>query len=43
MSSAVRRIAWQEFVLNRRNRWVVFFAGLFAVTTTVIAYFGMVT
>lgn len=43
MSSAVRHIAWQEFVLNRRNRWVVFFAGLFAVTTTVISYFGMVT
>ena len=43
MSSAVGRIAWQEFVLNRRNRWVVFFAGLFAVTTTVISYFGMVT
>jgi Cu-processing system permease protein len=39
----VRHIAWQEFVLNRRNRWVVFFAGLFAVTTTVISYFGMVT
>ena len=43
MSSAMGRIAWQEFVLNRRNRWVIFFAGLFAVTTTVIAYFGMVT
>ena len=43
MSSAMGRIAWQEFVINRRNRWVIFFAGLFAVTTTVIAYFGMVT
>jgi len=43
VSSAVRRIAWQEFVLNRRNRWVVFFAGLFAVSTTLISYFGMVT
>lgn len=43
MSSAVGRIAWQEFVLNRRNRWVIFFAVLFAVTTTVISYFGMVT
>jgi Cu-processing system permease protein len=43
VTSAVGRIAWQEFVLNRRNRWVVFFAVLFAVTTTVIAYFGMVT
>lgn len=43
MRSAVGQIAWQEFVLNRRNRWVVFFAGLFAVTTTVISYFGMVT
>jgi len=43
MNSAVSRIAWQEFVLNRRNRWVVFFACLFAVTTTIISYFGMVT
>jgi Cu-processing system permease protein len=43
MNSAVGRIAWQEFVLNRRNRWVIFFACLFAVTTTVISYFGMVT
>ena len=43
MTSGVRRIAWQEFVLNRRNRWVIFFAVLFALTTTVISYFGMVT
>ena len=43
MSSAVARIAWQEFVLNRRNRWVMSFAGLFAVMTTLISYFGMVT
>lgn len=43
MRSAVGRIAWQEFVLNRRNRWVIFFAALFAATTTLIAYFGMVT
>ncbi len=41
--NSVVRIAWQEFVLNRRNRWVISFAGLFAITTTVIAYFGMVT
>ena len=43
MKSAIGQIAWQEFVLNRRNRWVIFFAGLFAVTTTLISYFGMVT
>lgn len=43
MNSAIASIAWQEFVLNRRNRWVVFFAALFAVTTTIISYFGMVT
>ncbi|RLE28098.1 MAG: hypothetical protein DRJ65_00685 [Acidobacteria bacterium] len=43
MRSAVAHIAWQEFVLNRRNRWVIFFGLLFAVTTTLISYFGMVT
>ena len=43
MSSVVMRIAWQEFVLNRRNRWVMSFACLFALMTTLIAYFGMVT
>jgi len=43
MSSGVMRIAWQEFVLNRRNRWVMSFACLFALMTTLIAYFGMVT
>ncbi len=43
MSSAVLGIGWSEFVLNRRNRWVVSFAGLFALLTVAIAYFGMVT
>ena len=43
MSSAMLRIGWSEFVLNRRNRWVVSFAGLFASLTVAIAYFGMVT
>ncbi len=43
MKSAVVSIAWQEFVINRRNRWVMFFACLFAVLTTLISYFGMVT
>jgi Cu-processing system permease protein len=36
-------IGWQEFILNRRNRWVISFACLFAVLTLLIAYFGMVT
>jgi Cu-processing system permease protein len=36
-------IGWQEFVLNRRNRWVVSFACLFAALTLMVAYFGMVT
>ena len=43
MRSAVMLIGWQEFVLNRRNRWVISFALLFAVLTLLIAYFGMVT
>ncbi len=36
-------IAGQVFTLNRRNRWVLFFAGLFSILTLLIAYFGMVT
>lgn len=43
MRSAVTAVGWQEFVLNRRNRWVISFACLFAVLTMLIAYFGMVT
>ena len=43
MKSAVMMICWQEFTLNRRNRWVVSFALLFAVLTVLLAYFGMVT
>ncbi len=33
----------QEFTLNRRNKWVTSFAGLFAFLTLFISYFGMVT
>ena len=36
-------IGQQEFTLNRRNRWVLFFAGLFSILTLLIAFFGMVT
>ncbi|MCP4203531.1 MAG: ABC transporter permease subunit [bacterium] len=36
-------IARQEFTLNRRNRWVVSFALLFAVLTLLISSLGMVT
>lgn len=36
-------IGWQEFSLNRRNKWVVCFAGLFSLLTLLVAYFGMVT
>ena len=43
MKSAVLMICWQEFTLNRRNRWVVSFALLFAILTLLIAFFGMVT
>ena len=30
MSSPVLVIGWHEFLINRRNRWVVSFALLFA-------------
>jgi Cu-processing system permease protein len=43
MSSSVWLICRQEFTLNRRNRWVISFALLFALLTLLIAYFGMVT
>ena len=43
MNSPVLVIAWHEFLINRRNRWVISFAGLFAALTLAIAYFGMVT
>jgi len=43
VKSAVMMICWQEFTLNRRNRWVVSFALLFAILTLLLAYFGMVT
>ncbi len=43
MSSAVWMICRQEFTLNRRNRWVVSFAALFATLTVMVAWFGMVT
>ena len=43
MSSPILVIAWHEFLINRRNRWVVSFAVLFASLTLAVAYFGMVT
>jgi len=36
-------IGRQEFLLNRRNRWVVSFAVLFTLLTLLIAWFGMIT
>ena len=43
MSSPVIQIARQEFIINRRNRWVVLFAVLFALLSLALAYFGMIT
>ncbi len=43
MKSKVVMIARQEFILNKRNRWVHSFVGLFALLTLIISYFGMVT
>ncbi len=41
--SSVWWIGRQEFTLNRRNRWVLLFSGLFTILTILTAYFGMVT
>ncbi len=43
MNHPVFLIAIQEFKLNRRNKWVTSFAGIFAILTLFISYFGMVT
>ena len=43
MSSPALVVGWNEFLINRRNRWVLSFAVLFAGATLAIAYFGMVT
>jgi len=43
VSHPILLIAKQEFTLNRRNKWVVSFAGIFALLTFIISYFGMVT
>jgi Cu-processing system permease protein len=43
VSSPVFQIARQEFIINRRNRWVVLFAVVFAALSLAIAYFGMIT
>jgi len=43
VSSAILEIARQEFVLHRRNRWVISFAILFAALSLAVAYFGMIT
>ena len=43
MKNPVILIALQEFTLNRRNKWVASFAGIFAFIAFFISYFGMVT
>lgn len=43
MNSPILLLAKQEFTINRRNKWVTSFAGVFAVITFLTAYFGMVT
>jgi len=43
VKNPVLLIAHQEFILNRRNKWVASFAALFAILTLTISYFGMVT
>ena len=36
-------IAWQELVINIRNKWMVIFAAVFAVLVIGVSYFGMMT
>jgi len=43
VKNPVFQIALQEFILNRRNKWVTFFAAIFALLTFVISFFGMIT
>ena len=43
MNHPIMLIAKQEFLLNRRNKWVAMFAITFALLTFFISYFGMVT
>jgi Cu-processing system permease protein len=43
MNHPVVLIAIHEFTLNRRNKWITSFAGIFALLTLFISYFGMVT
>jgi len=43
VSHPVLLIAKQEFTINRRNKWVTSFAGVFALMTFLVSYFGMVT
>jgi Cu-processing system permease protein len=43
VNRSVALIALQEFNLNRRNKWILYFAGLFVCLTFFISYFGMVT
>lgn len=43
MNHPITLIAFQEFTLNRRNRWVTSFAAIFLLMTFFISYFGMVT
>lgn len=43
MNHPVLLVAKQEFVINRRNKWVAIFALAFTLLTFFVSYFGMVT
>ena len=43
MTNPILLIAMHEFTLNRRNKWVVSFAGLFTLMTFLVSFFGMIT
>lgn len=43
MTRPILTIARQEVLISARNRWLHCFAGVFALLTMLVAYFGMVT
>jgi len=43
VTNPILLIAMHEFTLNRRNKWVVSFAGLFTLMTFLVSFFGMIT
>jgi Cu-processing system permease protein len=41
--NTIRTIAWQELIINIRNRWVIIFTFVFCALIVAVSYFGMMT